>query len=121
MAVVVFLCIGMSTLSDPEPSSSAVSYEPRVYDDVATEYALEVFHDNVKLKNESSFVLNDSYVYSSTYNEDDNKYAKVTVSLDYSAQNGLGGMNRSSYTVYLIYSFQTDSYRVDYDLMNLYY
>lgn len=111
MAVVVFLCIGMSTLSE------STGNENKVYSDIATECALQVFHDKVKLKNESSFVLNDSEVYSSEYNKGEKKFAKVTVYLDYSAENGFGGMNRKDYTVYLIYNFQTGRYSIDKERM----
>lgn len=62
----------------------------------ATEEAEKVFHEKVQLKNENSYVLNDSTVTASY-----TKTGKIEVSvlLDYSAQNGLGGMNRNTYRV----------------------
>ncbi len=82
-----------------------------VYPAEATEAALEVFHDEVSLKNEDSFVLNDSSVTYETPYEGDENLAYVKVILDYSAQNGFGGMNRDTYTVELIFNYSDGSYR----------
>ena len=62
----------------------------------ATEEAEKVFHEKVQLKNEDSYVLNDSTV-TAFYTESGK--IDVTVLLDYSAQNGFGGMNRNAYKV----------------------
>ena len=84
--------------------------ENKVYKDVATDLALDVFHREVTLKNESSFVLNDSTVtVQDSYNGDDT-IALVTVTLDYSAQNGFGGMNRETYIVKFLYDYETGLY-----------
>ena len=87
----------------------------RVTSDNATKAAIVVFHENVHLKNEDSFVLNGSEVYS-----DDEPYAGydnlrlVNVILDYSAQNGFGGNNRTTYTVAMYFNTSTNHYyRVD--------
>ena len=82
-----------------------VSTIPEAIDQIntktATEKAEEEFHKRVQLKNEDSYTLNDTKV-TAEYKEDGSIY--ITVRLDYSAQNGFGGMNRESYTVYLLYS-----------------
>ena len=105
VAIVVAIIAAFSLLPESEPAAN------KVYKDVATEAALQVFHNEVNLKNESSFVLNDSKVtYVDNYNDNPN-LALVTVVLDYSAQNGFGGMNRDTYTVKLIYTYSSNSYR----------
>lgn len=84
-------------------------------DAIATEkYAEIVFHENVKLKNEESFVLNDIEVITiEDYPSDENK-KYVVVSIDYSAENGFGGTNREEYIVELICDTKTDQfYRMD--------
>lgn len=105
VAIVVVLVGGFVTLPEAEPIKN------EVYKEAATEAALEVFHDEVTLKNEQSFVLNDSIVtYETPYNDNEN-LALVTVILDYSAQNGFGGTNRDTYTVKLIFRYSDGSYR----------
>lgn len=86
-----------------------------VTSDDATKAAVVVFHENVHLKNEDSFVLNGSKVYS-----DDEPYEGydnlrlVNVVLDYSAQNGFGGNNRKTYTVTMYFNTATNHYyRID--------
>lgn len=64
--------------------------------DKAIKEAERVFHANVKLKNEGSYVRNNANV--QAYYDDDGDL-KVDVLLDYSAQNGFGGMTRSNYLV----------------------
>lgn len=72
---------------------------------------MEIFHAEVTLKNEASFVLNDSKVtYIDSYEGNDN-LALVTVVLDYSAQNGFDGMNRDTYTVKMIFRYSDGTYR----------
>lgn len=67
-------------------ASQAITLDVNTWE--ATEAAVVVFHEEVKLKNESSFVINDSIVSSTTepYNGDE-KLRLVKVDLDYSAQN----------------------------------
>ena len=91
------------------PEAEPVKNE--VYKDQATEAALRVFHNEVSLKNEESFVLNDSIVTYDTPYEGNENLAYVKVILDYSAQNGFGGMNRDTYTVELIFRYSDGSYR----------
>lgn len=76
-----------------------------------TDVLFQVLH----LKNEDSFVLNGSKVYS-----DDEPYEGydnlrlVNVVLDYSAQNGFGGNNRKTYTVTMYFNTATNHYyRID--------
>lgn len=91
--------------------AAAKSPSQDVYADEATEAALVIFHEEVQLKNESSFVVNDSKVYcgDKPYNGDEN-LRLVTVILDYSAQNGLGGNNRTTYTVKMIFDYASGAY-----------
>lgn len=100
--------------------SQDVQFE--IYQEDATAAAEVVFHEEVNLKNEASFVINDSKV---TYETED--YTKkvdyaadtyktypnvrlVNVVIDYSAENGFGGTNRDTYTVKLLFSTETGKY-----------
>lgn len=106
VAIVLFFVVGMTNLVEVENN-----VEMKVYKNEATDKALEVFHNEVQLKNEASFVLNDSSVtYVDSYNGNDN-LALVTVILDYSAENGFGGTNRDTYTVQLIFNYESGTYR----------
>lgn len=78
------------------PPADATKFKVSEKDAIAA--AEVVFHEEVSLKNESSFVLNDATV---TYYEQEGNYIIVSVLLDYSAQNGFGGMNRDIYPVRL--------------------
>lgn len=103
--IVIAIIVAFTALPEAEPVAN------KVYKDEATEYAVSVFHDRVSLKNEGSFVLNDSRVtYEDNYNDNPN-LALVTVVLDYSAQNGFGGMNRDNYTIKLIFNYSSGTYR----------
>lgn len=95
---------GILTAPEKEP----VEYKPT--SSAAVEEALETFHRHVELKDEESFVLNDSDVNIETPYEGDANKALVTVYLDYSARNGFGGMNREDYTVYLMFDYTTGEY-----------
>lgn len=66
----------------------------------ALKQAEEAFHRTVKLKNEQSYVLNDYRVTASYCDDGD---ISVIVLLDYSAQNGFGGMTRSIYKIEMVY------------------
>lgn len=104
VAIVLFFVVGMSNLVEKE-------VEFKVYKNEATDKAVEIFHSEVQLRNESSFVLNDSNVtYVDSYNGNDN-LALVTVVIDYSAENGFGGTNRSTYTVQLVFNYESGTYR----------
>ena len=87
--------------------SSAMEGSKSKFVQSPTEVAVEIFHQEVTLKNEDSFVLNDSHV--TTEKWSNGRYF-ITVVLDYSAQNGFGGMNRDTYTVTLIYDENTQQY-----------
>lgn len=103
-AIILFFVVGMSNLVEKE-------VEFKVYKNEATDKAVEIFHSEVQLKNEASFLLNDSNVtYVDSYNGNDN-LALVTVLLDYSAENGFGGTNRSTYTVQLVFNYESGTYR----------
>lgn len=105
LAIIIVFVLATATIPQTE------TIENKVYKEPATEAALEVFHNEIDLKNEKSFVLNDSDVtYENSYNGNDN-LALVTVVLDYSAQNGFGGMNRDKYTVKLIFNYAHGTYR----------
>ena len=105
LAIIIVFVAATVTIPQTE------TIQNKVYKEPATEAALEVFHNEVDLKNEESFVLNDSDVtYENSYNGNDN-LALVTVVLDYSAQNGFGGMNRDKYTVKLIFNYAHGTYR----------
>ncbi|MBQ3519667.1 MAG: hypothetical protein IJA31_10145 [Clostridia bacterium] len=77
----------------------------------AIKMAESVFHDNVQLKNEESYVLNDAdcTIFNEPYDGDENRVL-IRVKLDYSAQNGFGGMNRESYTVEMVYDMLEKKY-----------
>lgn len=116
LVVVCFICV--------LEFGADVSFE--IYQEQATAAAEVVFHEEVNLKNEASFVINGSKV---TYETEDYKkkvdYAAdtyktypnvrlVTVVIDYSAENGFGGTNRDTYTVKLLFNTETGKYyRVD--------
>ena len=110
LAIVVFFVMGMNNLNVSEP-------EITVYKDEATAAAEVVFHEEVHLKNEASYVLNDSEVLWETTPYKDvegSRWRLVWVTLDYSAQNGFGGTNRETYTVEMLFDITDGTYhRVD--------
>ena len=86
-----------------------------IYNEEATTAAEVVFHEEVALKNESSFVINGSEV---TYSKEDynghENLRLVTVVIDYSAQNGFGGTNREEYTIKILFNMENgEYYRLD--------
>ena len=104
--VIVLAVIGMAT--QPETEYAVISEN-------ATSAAEVVFHENVALKNEESFVINDSDVtYSTTPYNGKEKFRLVTVVMDYSAQNGFGGMSREDYTIQILFNVENgEYYRLD--------
>ena len=87
----------------------------KLYTSDAVDAAEIVFHRNVKLKNEESYVLNDYDVdVERPYNGDEN-WAEVTVVLDYSAMNSFGGMTRDEYTVIIYFNYEDGKF---YDRVN---
>ncbi len=115
----VFALFVVGIMVTPD-SNSNITYE--IYTNEATKAAEVVFHEEVALKNESSFVLNDSKVTYLTepYNGHEN-LRLVFVEIDYSAQNGFGGMNRESYTVEILFNYENgEYYRLDGSHINTY-
>ena len=106
VAVIALLCVGMANITSQR--------EVTVYKEEATAVAEMVFHEEVHLKNESSYVLNDSKVTWETtpYNNIEGSPLRlVWVTLDYSAQNGFGGMTRDTYTVELLFDTTKGTYK----------
>ena len=94
--------------------------EFEIYTVDATKAAEVVFHEEVALKNESSFVINDSNVTYLTepYNGKE-ALRLVTVEIDYSAQNGFGGNNRDDYTIKILFNVENGNYyRLDGTIIN---
>lgn len=83
--------------------------EFKVIENVAVNAAVEFFHDNIDLKNESSFVINDATIIVGDYDETGD-YQYVTVYLDYSAQNGFGGYNRETQEIEMKFERSTGKY-----------
>ena len=73
--------------------------------------AVEVFHKNVRLKNESSFQLNSYNVktYDEVYQGNEN-FTRYFVTLNYSAQNSFGGNSTDTYEVVLLYNNEDDTF-----------
>ncbi len=90
---------------------SQPAHEFKIYTEDATKAAEVVFHEEVALKNESSFVINDSDVTYLTepYNGKES-LRLVTVVIDYSAQNGFGGNNRKDYTIKILFNVENGNY-----------
>lgn len=110
LSVVVFFVVGLNSVNVAEP-------EITVYHDNATAAAEVVFHEEVHLKNESSYVLNSSDVQWQTTPYKDvegSRWRLVWVTLDYSAQNGFGGTNRETYKVEMLFDITDGTYhRID--------
>lgn len=108
--VVILFLVAITNLATVEP-------EIKVYKNEATAAAEVVFHEEVKLKNEASYVLNDSEVLWQTtpYKDVENSpWRLVTVTLDYSAENGFGGTNRETYVVEMLFDITDGTYhRID--------
>lgn len=104
VVVLVMVANKSATYAIVDPQYSVNPY-------TAEDKAIAVFHENVRLKNEDSFVINDYKVYSNDepYKGYDNlRYVKVV--LDYSAQNGFGGNNRTKYTIEMYFDTEKDCY-----------
>lgn len=100
-------CIIVNPIALDWASTPQFTYEDTVK---TAEY---VFHSNVKLNNEASYVLNDAVVLSwdepVVENQPENTKA-VKVILDYSAENKFGGMVRDKYYVRFLYNTNTGEY-----------
>lgn len=110
IAIIAFFAIGMTNLAEQE-------VEITVYKNEATAAAEVIFHEEVQLKNESSYVLNESDVQWQTTPYKDvegSPWRLVWVTLDYSAQNGFGGMTRDTYEVEMLFDITDGTYhRID--------
>lgn len=111
VVAILFLYIGLYV---ELPKEHAVYDVYNVYEEQATAAAEVVFHEEVQLKNEASYVLNDSKV---IYDEatpykgiEGSPNRLVWVTLDYSAQNGFGGLNRETYVVEMIFNITNGRY-----------
>ncbi len=111
IARVVVICVALVgafvTVPEPEP------VENKVYKDQATAAAEVVFHEEVQLKNEASYVLNDSVVQYETTpykGAEGSAWRLVWVTLDYSAENGFGGTNRNTYKVEMLFDIERGTY-----------
>lgn len=70
-----------------------------------------VFHKEYELKNEDSYVLNNSYVnIADEPFEGDENLVLVTVTLDVSAENSFGGMVREDYVIEILYNYEDGEY-----------
>lgn len=85
--------------------------EPQTIEQRACTEAVEVFHENVRLKNESSFQLNSYNVrtFDEVYQGNEN-LTRYFVTLYYSAQNGFGGNSTDTYEVVLLYNSEDDTF-----------
>lgn len=89
-------------------ASSEIEVTYSVATTPATKAAVVVFHEEVTLKNVDSFVVNDSVVRAGEPNEEG--VVTVTVTIDYSAQNGFGGLNRDNKDIKLLFSTESGGY-----------
>ena len=107
VAVVVLLVV----IGNKSSSGAVVNTQYSVNSTVALEAAVTVFHEKVQLKNEDSFTLNDYKVVvdDRPYKGQDNLHY-IMVNLDYSAQNGFGGNNRTDYIVEMYFDTSTNCY-----------
>lgn len=103
--IVILFCLSFAFFKNVAP-------KPNVYKEEATEVAEYVFHQNVQLKNEESYILNDSDVKydMDLMNDENSTYTTVKVVLDYSAQNGFGGYARKKFVVRLKFDKETGQY-----------
>lgn len=100
--IIVFFVLGISISI---PSTFEVTTKE------ATDAAVVVFHEEVKLKNTASFVLNNSKVtYLTEPYQRNSNLRLVEVSLDYSAQNGFGGTNRKDYLIQMLFDVTNGNY-----------
>ena len=103
--IILLLVLGVSIPATKKEETQTV-YER------ACENALDVFHENVRLKNESSFQLNG---YSGQLFEEYKGQENLTlyrITIKYSAQNGLGGYGNDTYTVDLEYDSNSDEFKI---------
>ena len=105
LLVAAFFVIGMKFW----PTYEAIEYS--VYTEDALRAAEVVFHEEVKLNNEQSFVRNGGHAWYETtpYNENEN-LRKVYATLDYSAENIFGGMARKTYKVEMLFDVTNGYY-----------
>lgn len=106
VAVVVLVMV-----ANKSATYAIVNQQYSVNSTIALEAAVTVFHEKVQLKNEDSFTLNDYKVVvdDRPYKGQDNLHY-IMVNLDYSAQNGFGGNNRTDYIVEMYFDTSTNCY-----------
>lgn len=106
VAVVVLVMV-----ANKSATYAIVNQQYSVNSTIALEAAVTVFHEKVQLKNEDSFTLNDYKVVvdDRPYKGQDNLHY-IMVNLDYSAQNGFGGNNRTYYIVEMYFDTTTNCY-----------
>ena len=85
---------------EPDKVKALPAAITRISEKEAVKQAEKFFHNQVKLKNEASYVLNDSIVTASYTSSGE---ISVVVVLDYSAQNSFGGMTRNGYKVEMLF------------------
>ncbi len=105
--LLVFILFFAALINIPDDVFGDIPYEASKEE--ATEMAEIVFHEEVNLNNEQSFVINDSSLNRITYNDDENLQI-IMVTLDYSSQNAFGEMNRNEYIVELLYDTSDGHY-----------
>lgn len=104
IALIIILFFSSCKLTESPKESQTIEQR-------ACTEAVEVFHKNVRLKNESSFQLNSYNVktYDEIYQGNEN-LTRYFVTLNYSAQNGFGGNSTDTYEVELLYNSETDTF-----------
>ena len=107
----IVLIVVLVMVANKSATYAIVDPQYSVNSTVALEAAVTVFHEKVQLKNEDSFTVNDYKVVvdDRPYKGQDNlRY--IMVNLDYSAQNGFGGNNRTDYIVEMYFDTTTNCY-----------
>ena len=121
---IIALVVGLSVEQNAIQSPAGTMYKK---DAIAAAEVL--FHEQVKLKNESSYVLNDAEVSAGAlgypaFNEDhelkNENIRLVIVKLDVSAENSYGGMERKTYKMqFYYYAADGNYYRFDGSKINI--
>lgn len=107
----IVLVVVLVMVANKSATYAIVNQQYSVNSTIALEAAVTVFHEKVQLKNEDSFTLNDYKVVvdDRPYKGQDNLHY-IMVNLDYSAQNGFGGNNRTDYIVEMYFDTTTNCY-----------
>lgn len=107
----IVVVVVLVMVANKSATYAIVNQQYSVNSTIALEAAVTVFHEKVQLKNEDSFTLNDYKVVvdDRPYKGQDNLHY-IMVNLDYSAQNGFGGNNRTDYIVEMYFDTTTNCY-----------